>query len=214
MLRKAMGIGIVLLSGLHHQNVAAQDLSANIGYNSEYIYRGIPQKSSSVFAGADIEAAGFNLGVWGADVGDGLEIDYYGGYSFAAGDFGFSVGGTWYTYTGNFDDEYLELNLGASWKFLSFDAAIGEYDNFSGPALNYQFYSLTAGYNGFYGKIGTFEDDFDGAYYEAGFGDTLTFRDTDLFDYAIALIHSDSTLLGGESDTNINFSLSKTFSVH
>ena len=212
MLRKTIGVGIILLGALHHQSATAQDFSANIGYNSEYIYRGIPQKSSSAFAGVDFEAGGFSVGAWTADVGDGLEIDYYGAYGIEVGDFGFSVGGTWYTYTGNFDDEYLELNLGASWKFLSLDAAIGEYDNFAGPTLSYQFYSLTASHNGFYGKVGIFADDFDGNYYEAGYGNNLTVGDTDLFDYAIALIHSDSTLLGGESDTNIVFTLSKTFS--
>jgi len=212
MLRKTIGIGIVLLGALHQQNATAQDFSANIGYNSEYIYRGIPQKTSSAFGGVDLEAGGFSAGVWTADVGDGLEIDYYGAYGFEVGDFGFSAGGTWYTYTGDFDDEYLELNLGVSWKFLSFDVAIGEYDNFGGPTLDYQFYSLSASHNGFYGKIGTFEDAFDGAYYEAGYGNNLTVSDTDLFDYAIAIIHSDSSLLGGESDTNIVLTLSKTFS--
>ena len=211
MFKKTIGIGVLLLCTLHHHAAVAQDFSANIGYSSEYIYRGIPQKTSSAFAGVDFEAGGFSVGAWAADVGDGAEIDYYGGYSFEAGDFGFSIGGTLYTYTGDFDDEYLELNLGASWKILSFDAAIGEYDNFAGPTLNYQFYSLTASHNGFYGKIGTFEDDFDGTYYEAGYGNNLTVSDVDLFDYAIALIHSDSTLLGGKSESNIIFSLSKTF---
>jgi hypothetical protein len=90
--------------------------------------------------------------------------------------------------------------------------AIGEYDNFGGPTQNYQFYSLTASHNGFYGKVGTFTDDFDGTYYEAGYGNNLTISDTDLFDYGVSLFYSDSTLLGGESDTNINFTLSKTFS--
>jgi len=211
MFKKTIGIGVLLLCTLQLNDAAAQDFSANIGYNSEYIYRGIPQKSSSAFAGVDFETGGFSAGVWAANVGDGIEIDYYGAYGFEAGDFGFSVGGTLYTYTGDFDDEYLELNLGASWKFLSIDAAIGEYDNFSGPTLNYQFYSLTASHNGFYGRIGTFEDDFDGTYYEAGYGNNLTVSDVDLFDYAIALIHSDSTLLGGKSESNIIFSLSKTF---
>jgi len=212
MLRKVMGIGIVLLGALQYQNAAAEDFSANIGYNSEYIYRGIPQKTSSAFAGLDYEKGGFSAGVWSADVGDGIEIDYYGGYGFEVGDFGFSVGGTWYSYTGDFDDDYLELNLGASWKFLSFDAAIGEYKNFDGPTLNYQFYSVTASHNGFYGKAGVFADDFEGAYYEAGYGNNLTVSDVDLFDYAVALIYSDSTLLGGESDTNLVLTLSKTFS--
>ena len=65
----------------------AVDLSANIGYNSQYIYRGIPQKNSSAFAGLDLEAGGFYLGTWGADVGDGIEGDYYGGYGIEVGEF-------------------------------------------------------------------------------------------------------------------------------
>lgn len=212
MLRKTIGIGMIFLGAVLYQNAEAQSFSANLGYNSEYIYRGIPQKSSSAFAGADVEAAGFNLGVWGADVGDGLEIDYYGGYSFAVGEFGFSIGGTLYTYTQLFDDTYLELNFGARWKWLSFNMATGEYDNFGRPELEYQFYSLTAEHNGFYGTFGFFEEDFDGQYYEAGYGNTLSVDGKDLLDYGISIIHSNDTLLGGESDTNINFSLSKTFS--
>ena len=212
MLNKVMGIGAILIGVLYNQNAAAENFSANIGYNSEYIYRGIPQKSSSAFAGLDWAAGGFNVGAWTADVGDGLEVDLYGGYGFEVDDFGFSVGGTWYTYTGDFDDDYLELNLGASWKFISFDAAIGEYGNFDGPTQDYQFYSLTLSHNGFYGKAGTFAGDFDGSYFEAGYGNTLTLKETDLFDYAIAAIYSDSTLLGGESDTNLVLTLKKTFS--
>jgi len=212
MLKKILCTGIVLMISLQTQNANAVDFSANIGFASEYIYRGIPQKSSSASGGLDLAAGGFSAGVWGADVGDGIEIDYYGGYGFEAGDFNFSVGGTLYTYTGDFDDTYLELNLGAGWKFLSFDAAIGEYDNFGGPTLKYQFYSLTAAYNGFYGKAGTFEDDFDGSYYEGGYSNTLSVQNTDLFDYAFAVVYSDSTLLGGESDTNLTLTLTKAFS--
>jgi uncharacterized protein (TIGR02001 family) len=189
----------------------AVDLSANIGYNSQYIYRGIPQKNSSAFGGLDLVANGFYLGAWTADVGDGIEIDYYGGYGFNVGDFNFGVGGTLYTYTGDFDDTYKEINLSAGWKFLTFDAAIGKYDNFDGPTLNYQFYSVTADYKGFYGKVGWFADDFDGTYLEGGYGNTLTVKETDLFDYAFAVIYSDSTLLGGESDTNLVLTLKKTF---
>jgi uncharacterized protein (TIGR02001 family) len=189
----------------------AVDLSANIGYNSQYIYRGIPQEKSSAFGGLDLEADGFYLGTWAADVGDGAEIDFYGGYHFEAGDFNFGAGATIYTYTGDFDDTYREVNLSIGWKFLIFDAAIGNYDNFDGPTLNYQFYSLTAEYNGFYGKVGLFEDDFDGSYFEAGYGGTLTIQETDLLDYAFAAIYSNSTLLGGSSDVNLVLTLSKTF---
>ena len=121
------------------------------------------------------------------------------------------MGGTVYTYTGDFDDTYTEVNLSAGWKWLTFDAAIGEYDNFDGPTLDYSFYSLTAENNGFYGTVGTFEDDFEGEYYEAGYGDTLSIQETDLFDYSFAVIYSDSTLLGGSSDTNMTLTLSKSF---
>ncbi len=189
----------------------AVDLSANIGFNSEYIYRGIPQEKSSAFGGLDLEAGGFYLGTWGADVGDGAEIDFYGGYGFDVGDFTFGVGGTIYTYTGDFDDTYQEVNLSAAWRFLTFDAAIGTYDNFDGPTQDYQFYSLTAEYNGFYGKLGLFEDDFDGSYFEAGYGGTLSVQETNLLDYTFTVIFSDSTLLGGSSDTNFLLTLSKAF---
>jgi uncharacterized protein (TIGR02001 family) len=189
----------------------AVDLSANIGYNSQYIYRGIPQKNSSAFGGLDLAAGGFYLGTWAADVGEGLEIDYYGGYGFEAGDFNFGVGGTIYTYTSTFDDTYKEVNLSAGWKWFTFDAAIGKYDNFDGPTLNYQFYSVTGAYNGFYGKVGWFADDFEGTYLEGGYGNTLTIQETDWFDYAFSVVYSDATLLGGKSDTNLVFTVKKNF---
>ena len=211
MYRKLAHIGLAATLAAAATPALAVDLSANIGYNSEYIFRGIPQKTSSAMGGLDLEAGGFYLGTWGADVGDGLEIDYYGGYGFDLGPMSFGVGGTIYTYTGDFDDTYKEINLSAGWSFLTFDAAIGSYDNFGGPDLDYEYYSLTAEYNGFYGRVATFENDFDGTYYEAGYGNTLTVQETDLLDYAFAVIYSDSTLLGGSSDTNFVFTLAKTF---
>jgi uncharacterized protein (TIGR02001 family) len=211
MYRKLAHIGLAASLAAAATPALAVDLSANIGYNSEYIFRGIPQKTSSAMGGLDLEAGGFYLGTWGADVGDGLEIDYYGGYGFDLGPMSFGVGGTIYTYTGDFDDTYKEINLSAGWSFLTFDAAIGSYDNFGGPDLDYEYYSLTAEYNGFYGRVATFENDFDGTYYEAGYGSTLTVQETELFDYAFAVIYSDSTLLGGSSDTNFVFTLAKTF---
>ena len=204
-------IGLAMLLATVSAPALAVDLSANIGYNSQYIYRGIPQSKSSAFGGLDLGAGGFYLGTWAADVDDGIEIDYYGGYGFEVGEFNFGIGGTIYTYTGDFDDTYKEVNLGAGWRFLTFDAAIGTYDNSDGPTQDYQFYSLTAEHNGFYGKVGWFEDDFEGTYVEGGYGNTLTIQETNLFDYAFAVIYSDSTLLGGESETNLVLTLSRGF---
>jgi hypothetical protein len=87
----------------------------------------------------------------------------------------------------------------------------GKYDNFGGAGLDYRFYSLTFSHNGFYGKPGTFQEDFGGSYFEAGYGSTLNRGDRDILDYAVSVIHSDSKLLGGESDTNFVVSLSRAF---
>lgn len=196
---------LLLASLLAVSATANADFSANIGYASEYYYRGIFQKNSSASAGLDYEAGGFYLGTWAADVGDGLEVDLYGGYGFDLGELNLSVGFTGYYYTGDFDDTYQEINLGAGLAGFSLDVAVGEYDNFSGPTQDYTYYSLTYEANGFYGKYGGFSQDFEGNYFEAGYGTTVA--DIDL---GIALIFSDEDLVG-ESDEAIIFSIGKSF---
>lgn len=212
MKRTLVTLAVAASLGAASTPVLAADFSANIGWNSQYIFRGIFQSKSSAMAGVDMEAGGFYLGAWGADVDDGLEIDYYGGYNFDLGPVSLGVGGTLYTYTGDFDDTYKEFNFSAGFAFLTFDAAIGTYDNFDGPTLDYEFYSLTAEHNGFYGKVGTFQNDFSGTYLEAGYGNTLTVGETDLLDYVFTVVHSDEDLSGEDSsDTSFVLTLSKTF---
>ena len=149
--------------------IANADWSANLGFASEYYYRGIFQESTSANAGVDYENNGFFAGSWAADVGDGLEIDGYFGYGFSTGAVDLSVGYTGYFYTGDFDDTYQEINLGAGAGLFSLDVAVGQYDNFDGPTLDYTFYSLAVEKNGFYGKVGGFAQDFEGEYFEAGY---------------------------------------------
>ena len=72
---------------------AGADVSANLGFASEYYYRGIFQKNSSASAGLDYESGGFYVGTWAADVGDGMEVDVYGGYGADVGDVNLSVEG-------------------------------------------------------------------------------------------------------------------------
>ena len=125
-----------------------------LGFASEYYYRGIFQESSSASAGIDYESSGFYAGTWAADVGDGLEVDGYFGYGADVGDCqSLSVGFTGYYYTGDFDDTYQEINLGAGFGIFSLDVAVGEYDNFDGPTLDYTYYSLTAEKNGFLRQV-------------------------------------------------------------
>ena len=56
-----------------------------------------------------------------------------------------------------------------------------------------------------------FADGFDGNYSEVGYGNTLIVSDTNLFDCSFSVIHSDATLLGGESDNNLVLTLSRAF---
>jgi uncharacterized protein (TIGR02001 family) len=206
---KATILGAMLvLSG-----TAYADFSANIGWQSDYYFRGIFQKSSSAQGGVDYEKSGFYVGAWAADVGggfsgDGLEIDYYLGYGGEAGDFAYGIGYTAYTYTGDFDDTYQEINFSGGFSFVTLDISLGEYDNFGGDKLDYQFYSLTAEYNGFWGQYGTFDDDFDGDYFQVGYDTSVAD-----FDVGISLLYSDDTLVGTSEEALI-FSLGKTFDIN
>ena len=195
----------LLLILLAVAGVANADWSANLGFASEYYYRGIFQESTSASGGIDYENGGFYAGTWAADVGDGLEVDGYFGYGFDLGDVSLSVGFTGYYYTGDFDDTYQELNFGAGFGLLTLDVAIGEYENFDGPTQNYTYYSLTLEKNGFYGKFGGFAQDFEGEYFEAGYG--TTFANVDL---TLSMIFSNEKLVGTD-DQAIVFTLGKSF---
>ena len=184
---------------------ASAEWSANLGFASEYYYRGIFQAESSASGGLDYESGGFYVGAWTADVGDGLEVDVYGGYGFSAGDVDLSVGFTGYYYTGDFDDTYQEINLGAAFGVATLDVAIGEYDNFGGPTLDYTYYALTLEKNGFYGKLGGFSQDFEGEYLELGYGTTVA-----EIDLGVNFVFSNEDLVG-EDDEAIVFTIAKTF---
>ena len=45
-------------------------ISYNVGYMSEYWYRGAYQAESSMSFGADVEMGSMYVGMWGADVSD------------------------------------------------------------------------------------------------------------------------------------------------
>ena len=187
--------------------------SANIGWQSDYYFRGLFQKSSSAQGGVDYEQGGFYAGVWAADVGggstgDGLEVDGYFGYGGEAGDFTYGVGYTGYFYTGDFDDTYQEINLSSGFSFVTLDIALGEYDNFGGETLNYQFYSLTAEYKGFWGQYGSFEDDFDGDYFQVGYNTSVAD-----FDVGFSLLYADENVVG-ESEEALIFSLGRAFDIN
>lgn len=196
------GLALMLVAG-----TAQADFSANLGYASEYHYRGILQKNSSASGGLDVEQGGFYAGTWAADVGDGLEIDGYFGYGADVGDVSLSAGFTGYYYTGDFDDTYQEINLGAGFGILSLDVAVGEYENFTGPTLDYTFYSLSLEKDGFSATLGSFGEDFDGDYLQLGYDTTIA-----ELDLGVALIFANDDLVGDEEESLI-FTVGKSFDI-
>lgn len=181
------------------------DWSANLGWASEYHFRGIFQHSSSASGGLDYESGGFYVGTWAADVGDGLEVDGYFGYGTTVGEVDLSIGYTGYFYTGDFDDTYQEINLGAGFGILSIDVAVGEYDNFDGDTQDYTYYAATLEKNGFYGTYAGFSQDFEGEYLQIGYGTTIS----DI-DFGISLLFANDDLIG-EDDESLLFTIGKSF---
>ncbi len=193
----------LLLTGTAHA-----ELSANLGFASEYHYRGIFQASSSVNGGLEFARNGFYAGTWAADVKDGLEVDGFFGYGGEIGKLGYQVGYTGYFYTGDFDDTYQELNLGASFGFATLDIAFGTYDNFGGPQQDYTFYSLTFEKAGFYGKYAGFTQDFAGEYIEVGFSTSIA-----EVDVGISAIFANEDLVGTH-DESLVLTIGKSFDLN
>jgi len=210
-------IAAAVLLGTAATSGMAAELTGNAGFVSEYLFRGVPQTDGDAAAQGGLDLgfdSGFYLGTWGSSVkGDtsGVEVDLYGGWGGESGDFSYGIGGTYYTYTNDFDEDYVEANLNAGWKWFSVDVAVGEYDSKPTKA-DYTFASLTAEHNGLYATYGSFSQDFDGAYVELGYGSTLSVAGEDLFDYSISYIRSYDKLIGDIEDGNtLIFGITKNF---
>jgi uncharacterized protein (TIGR02001 family) len=132
-------------------------ITGNLGIYSSYRFRGIDQTfgKPALQGGIDYShSSGFYLGNWNSNVNSGagfpdgnLEMDFYGGYKFSAGDFGFDVGAIYYYYPGS-EAKNLglgassgsvnnkEIYLGATWKFLSVKYSYALDDYFSLRGVN------------------------------------------------------------------------------
>lgn len=99
---KTISKAIAIASLATVATAANAEVSVTGGVMSDYVFRGISQSTGSGYAAVDFEESGFYAGVWGADVGNALEVDLYLGYGIEL-DSGFSVSGgfTRYEYTSN-----------------------------------------------------------------------------------------------------------------
>ncbi|MEL7187031.1 MAG: hypothetical protein AAFN50_11460, partial [Pseudomonadota bacterium] len=92
-----------------------------------------------------------------------------------------------------------------SYGLVAVDVAIGQYENFTGPTLDYTYYSLTVEQDGFYGKFAGFSQDFQGEYFEFGYGTTIS-----EIDFGVALIFANDDLVGNDEESLV-FTIGKSF---
>lgn len=112
---------------------AASPITGNLGFVSDYSFRGLSQtlEEPAIQGGFDYaHSSGLYLGTWASNVSstlfiDGnLEMDFYGGWAKSFGDFGVNVGALYYYYPGAKlanGDKYdtTEVYAGGSWKWIS-----------------------------------------------------------------------------------------------
>lgn len=205
----AVAAAVLAASSVSQVALAEGSVSANIGYVSQYHFRGIQQTGAgSASAGLDYENGGFYVGTWAADVADGLEVDLYGGYGIEwENGLSLGLGVTTYQYTGDFDSAYNEVNLSAGYGLFSVGYSAGKWDgevgNEAATEGDYSILTVSFESNGFSGTFGTYGQDAEGEYFDLAYGTEIGG-----FDVGIGVLFSGSDL---NDDESMYFSLSKSF---
>src|SRR5882672_1964034 len=232
-MKKNVFASALVLGVLAVPAVSQAGVSGNIGYVSDYVFRGIFQEESSAYAGADYSGdSGVYVGTWWADVGQGTETDIYFGWQGGSDSLKFKVGYTGYRYLDDFDGNYDEVNLGLYAGIFSLDVAVGQYDPLGSvfPGLGKQDYMfrsvMLAPSKGPYYKVGLWTGDYtdnilfpnsktspssgDGDYLEVGYAYKLEDAGVDL---SVALIYAPDLVVaaGSTGDYTLTFGIKKTF---
>ena len=136
-LAAAMGAAAAVPALVHAQAAAPQSphsVTGNVAIVSDYRFRGISQtfEQPAIQGGIDYaHSSGFYLGNWNSSVSGlsyadsgGIEMDFYGGFKKAFGDFGVDVGLLQYYYpgakaAGTEKYDTLEAYVAGSWKWLT-----------------------------------------------------------------------------------------------
>ena len=147
----------------------ADDISANVGLASDYMFRGVSQTDNQMALQGGFDwahASGFYVGTWasnvdstlfgGRDRDPQLEVDLYGGYAGEIGAFSYDLGVLGYFYPGadgpeNDDFQTVELYVGGGYALtdaLSFNAKLFYADelNFSGVSEDGLYLTVGADY--------------------------------------------------------------------
>lgn len=127
----ALLVGTILAASTVASSVAVAELSGNVGFTSNYIWRGVTQGSddSAISGGIDYaHDTGFYAGTWVSSLSGGsqYEQDLYLGYGFDAGPVGMDVGYIRYMYPvdSTVEDDFDELYVNASYEMFSAGVAM------------------------------------------------------------------------------------------
>lgn len=192
--------------------------SANIGYVSNYVFRGVEQTNTgSGSAGLDYENdSGLYVGTWVADVDTAVEYDFYAGWGGEFSDVNLEIGATYYGFSNDaFDDPYQEVNLSLGYGPVTLGYDLGQHlkGTTTGPKdEDYSDISIGMDYESFSAALGVWDEDtdtkdnaityFDLAYsteLAAGLGGSITYT------YAL------SEAKGATADNFLIFGISKAF---
>jgi len=176
----AAGLGVLALASA----ASAQEIAGNVALSTNYVFRGITQTDDgpAISGGFDYENGGFYAGIWGSSVDFSddttMEIDFYGGYTFAAGGFDWDVGVIYYAYPDSPEyfgesQDFTEVYLGVAKEVgpVALDAKLSYSDDFylgSGQAI--------------YIEAGAGMEIFDGVTLDGRFGSSQ-FDDFPVLDY-------------------------------
>ena len=127
----ALLVGTILAASTVASSVAVAELSGNIGFTSNYLWRGVDQSGgdSAISGGLDYaHDSGLYAGTWVSSIGSEsgqYEQDWYAGYGFDAGPVGMDIGYITYTYpVGNATLDFDEAYVSASYEMVTVGAAL------------------------------------------------------------------------------------------
>jgi uncharacterized protein (TIGR02001 family) len=197
--------------------MAESPLTANIGFTSDYIWRGMPQSgdSAEIQGGIDYaHSSGLYVGTWvsSLDAVSQYEQDWYAGFGFDAGPVGLDVGYIMYTYPiGDAQSDFSEAYLNVGWEWLSAGVAYTVDTDWGGDDADLYYY------------VGAEFDIKDGLMLGLVYGNT-DYDDAaaeDLAHYQVSLSKDDFTFAldqldatdtgAGEDDMRFSVSWSKSF---
>lgn len=158
---------------------AFANVSANVTFSSDYIWRGMTQTDGPAMSGGfDFESEnGFYAGIWGSNVnfndGAGSELDYYFGYGFEVGNVGIDLGYVAFDYPQNNTGlDFEEIVIGLSMGDLGLTFALGQDSAPDYTEISYTFGDVGLSYGEYddYGNNFGISYDFACGSYDCGIG--------------------------------------------